>query len=435
MPTEPVDVVLRNVARELTKDWPDARRDAALAATLEGRTLVKSAGPGQSRESVRRARERLIVILSHDHRAERAAAALFDVIGDAQDQADLAALAPSAVSDLAAWPAVLRTLRDAGFGPASAGRGAKTLADGRPANAAELDQTQGSGCAAELLASGQARALTDEWLALPQDGIATSPAGRAMRRLVTMTGPLPWPDLLVAWARAGGRPPHGPLPPDVQVLTAWLTDVPGLRVRASTALAGHPVVEAADPPVGIDQVSSYLLTQMKGIPAGVERAELLERAGDAGLRPASIAAALTYHPAVISPVRGRWALRTSPEVPTASPTGPLVVLPAPRRRPTRSRPTSYTWAPSGELVLEFSAPPGPSPVVAIPAAVADLLDAVSFTVPVPGRDDATVTSRQARLWGFGPALTELGIGPGERVELICDLVAERATVVALRKVT
>ena len=38
---------------------------------------------------------------------------------------------------------------------------------------------------------------------------------RALRRLLTMTGPLAWDEVLSAWARAGGRYPYGPLPGDL----------------------------------------------------------------------------------------------------------------------------------------------------------------------------------------------------------------------------
>src|ERR1700754_3442529 len=50
-------------------------------------------------------------------------------------------------------------------------------------------------------------------LSSPSEPSAASSAtatARALRRLLTMTGPLPWDETLTAWARAGGKPPYSP---------------------------------------------------------------------------------------------------------------------------------------------------------------------------------------------------------------------------------
>lgn len=474
---EPVDVVLEDVALSVTANWPSAWRCAALAVAgwgtnaTSGVTLaVAAAASGASRESARRARDRLAAVMRTNVRVEECASRVQDFL--AHDAADLGEASVELVSARAAlagvvsspdrFDQVMRTLHAIGYlalvsvttdarsgqrrvitdAPAATRTAvAAELADGRPhalldiasaIGGATAEQTRAA--ADELVAQSVARWLvvpghTSVWLTLASGPAAGSPSGRAVRRLLTMTGPLPWVDLLAAWSRGQGRPPYVPLPTEVAVLTAWLAQMPGLRIRPSKELDGQPVVEAVPPDVDLDRTSALLQLALGPRPAGLSRAELLEAATNAGLRSSSVAAALTYHPAVTNVSRGRWALRTSPEQPRFAASADEPQAPAVRRAArARSRPTTYTWSATGELLLQFSAPSGPSPVFAVPSAVASILEGRELPLAVPGKPAAgTLTVRNARAWGFGPLLATFARAPGDRFDLACDLLVGTAT--------
>ena len=77
-------------------------------------------------------------------------------------------------------------------------------------------------------------------------------------------------------------------------------------------------------------------------------------------------------------------------------------------------------------------PQAASPVVAVPKAIADLVEDQSFSMEGTAKE-GRITARQARLWGFAPAAGELGIAAGQRVELSLDLLAGTATLAPLTK--
>lgn len=474
---DPVDVVLEDVALGVTEDWPSGWRRAALAvagwgpSATSGVSLASAAAAfGGSRETVRRARDRLSAAMRKDVRVEECASRVQHFLEhEAANLTDLSvelvsarAAAAGVVSSPDRFDHVIRTLHAVGYlalvnlaTDAHTGRRwvvtdapaatrtviAAQLADGRPHTLLELPpmiagsaQSQIQAGGDELVAQGVARWLDVPghpltWLTLASEVAFESQSVRAVRRLLTMTGPLPWVDLLAAWSRGQGRPPHRPLPADVAVLTAWLAPMPGLRVRSSKELDGQPVVEAVPPDVDMDRTSALLHRALASEPAGLSRVELLEAATNAGLRGSSVAAALTYHPAVTNVSRARWALRTSPDqprfaAPADEPQTPSV------RRPARARgrPTTYTWSAMGELLLEFSAPSGPSPVFAVPSAVASILEGRELPLAIPGKPaTGTLAVRNARAWGFGSLLATFAPSPGDRFDLACDLVAGTAT--------
>lgn len=443
----PVDELVRSAAERATASLPAARRRAVLAV-LGWRgapvSLAEAATLGDvSRETVRRDRDRVSAALSWD---QKLAAVARDVraLADAADS-DLAVLGPVAaargiVADPAALEAVVLTLAAGGHlppvvrGPA---RTASLVVDDEAAPRRELRAALSTGVphevsedeqrtvVDELVLEQHARwLLTPRWASLPAQSVADSPTGRALRRVLTMTGPLVWADLLSAWARGAGKAPYEPLPARTDVLDAWVTGVPGLRLEAP----GGPVA-AVDPPVELDRTSTFLREALNGKPAGRERVELLEAAESAGLRRSGVAATLSHHPALVSVQRGRWALRTGSTAELAAPEAAVAAARGGRTRPRKARPTTFTWTPAGELVLEISVPAGPSPVVAVPRAVADVLDGARLIVRTPHADAmGEMVVRSARAWGFGPALAACGVRPGERAALTCDLVAGAVTV-------
>lgn len=462
---EPVDLTLEKAVLSLTQDWPTPRAMAALTSTgwapgANGPAPLASAAQisGLSRESVRRARDRLYEGLRTDPQVRGCAEVLSTYLtaenpadaGPDSSQAGARATLSGMVSSPERFALAVETLTSAGLLAPGTGRAARDatfdmaaavraeLADGRPRGLEDLTEKLGS---APLAVQVAVRALVDDGRARRLAGAGSSgtwivlddpdsTACRAVRRLVTMTGPLPWADLLTAWASGGGRPPHRPLPTNVDVLTAWLAPVPGLSIRASDALGGQPVVEAVDPPVDLDRTSDFLLRAIGQRPGGLGRAELLEAATRDGLRPANVAAALTYHPAVRKVGRGQWALRTSPDHgrDLAALVGEQPPVVAPRR--ARYRPVTFTWAPDGQLLLEFSAPSGPSPVLAVPSAVAPMLEGRELPLSSPPREvTGTLVIRGARAWGFGPLMRDLGTTPGQRLQLSCDLVVRTATLI------
>lgn len=260
-------------------------------------------------------------------------------------------------------------------------------------------------------------------LSLPEPSGALAQSlttGRALRRLLTMTGPLEWDEVLNAWARAGGKPPYLPLPADVAAVRAWANTVGGVAVSPVEGV-GLPSVRAVLPEP-LDQVSQFLVDALLDHPGGVDRHVLLELAEQAGLKPTTIATALSTHPAVTRIRRGIWALRG--HRPNAD-TGPARVTEPSRRQ--RVRPTSFTWSSDGSLVIEFSVPRGPSPVVAVPRAVSDIIEGREFMVETSGRS-LRIAVGKAKLWGFGPLLSELGLRGGARVTIALNLLAGTGTI-------
>jgi hypothetical protein len=243
---------------------------------------------------------------------------------------------------------------------------------------------------------------------------------RALRRVLTMTGPLAWDEVLNAWARAGGKSPYLPLPADVAALRTWAKTVGGLADSAVDG-ADLPLVSAVIPEP-LDQVSQFLLDALSGHPGGVDRHVLLGLAEQAGLKPATIATTLSTHPAVTRVGRGVWALRGQGANVESEPAR----VTEPQRR-QRVQPTSFNWSPDGSLVLEFSVPRGPSPVVAVPRAVSQIVEGRSFTVETSGKR-LRIAAGNAKLWGFGPLVSELGLRAGVRVMIALNLFAGTGTI-------
>lgn len=248
----------------------------------------------------------------------------------------------------------------------------------------------------------------------------TPAAARALKRVLTMTGPLPWDEVLAAWARAKGKHPYVPLPSDIHVMRNWLLGLDGLRIATVDHGRGVPVVKV-DHPEPLDRVSAFLHRALLGRPEGVERSELFDAAGRVGLSAATIANTLSQHPAVLRLGRSAWSLRGYQQG-----TAPQAKMKQPQSAPPhRPQPTRFTWDPEGDLVLEFSVPRGPSPVVAVPRAVSDLLEGRNFEANVGGRQ-ARLSFGRGRLWGFAPLLPILGVIGGMRVRLSIDLLTGTA---------
>lgn len=243
--------------------------------------------------------------------------------------------------------------------------------------------------------------------------------GRALRRLLTMTGPLAWDEVLSAWARAGGKPPYGTLPAEIGSLRSWAQQVGGLNIDSPHRGEG-PATVSVRVPEDLDQVSQFLYITLRNRSSGLDRATLLGSAGEAGLKASTVATALSHHPAIVRPSRGMWALRGHQEGEGAS------LNPAPfRRHSRRTSLTAFSWADDGSLVIEFSVPHNPSPVIAVPRGIADLIEGREFLIDGRGKP-VRVAVGNARLWGFGPLVAELGLSAGQRVRLTINLLTGKA---------
>lgn len=242
---------------------------------------------------------------------------------------------------------------------------------------------------------------------------------RALRRLLTMTGPLAWDEILAAWVRAGGKPPYTPLPKDVRSMRRWIESVDGLVVSTEVGMSSPVSINVARAEK-LDQVGQFLYDALHGHPGGVDRADLLAMAEGAGLKPTTIATALSQHPAAIRLGRGTWALRGRND-PVQRGSDALLT----RRKARRPRPTTFSWGSDGSLNIEFSVPRGPSPVIAVPKAVAQFVEGREFAVEDVDRP-ARISIGNARLWGFGPLVSELGLSAGQRARISLRLIASTA---------
>jgi hypothetical protein len=247
-----------------------------------------------------------------------------------------------------------------------------------------------------------------------------SPAtARALRRLLTMTGPLAWDEVLSAWARASGKHPYAALPANDASVREWAHNVGGLVV----VKGGHgddPVTVSVEHPEPLDKVSNFLQQVLMQHPDGLDRAALLDEAERVGLKSTTIATALSYHPAVMRRRRGNWFLRGHQHDRAVE----IEPVPAPRQM-GRVRPTTFFWADDGSLVIEFSVPRGPSPVVAVPKAIADLVEGREFFAEGHS-GPRRIAVGKARLWGFAPLLSEQGFPAGSRVRISINLLAGTA---------
>ena len=254
-------------------------------------------------------------------------------------------------------------------------------------------------------------------LPIPSLPSANAPAtARALRRLLTMTGPLRWDEVLSAWARAGCKPPYSPLPTDATTMRAWAAETGGFKV-SGVDTAGEPAVIDVVTPEELDHVSQFLRDVLHGRPAGVDRNVLLELAEGKGLKPATISTALSGHPAVMRVGRATWALRGIPASDSREPTDMTG-----RRLALRARPTTFSWDSDGSLRIDFSVPRGPSPVIAVPKAVAELVEGREFAVK-SGQKPTRLSVRNARLWGFGSLVPGLGLAAGDRASVVLNLIA------------
>lgn len=255
---------------------------------------------------------------------------------------------------------------------------------------------------------------------LAEPAAVTAATARALRRLLTMIGPQPWDQVLSAWGRARGKRPYLPLPADEATVRAWARDAGGLAV--SPGDGANSLTVRTLHPEALDQVSQFLLEALGPHTGGVHRNLLLATADAAGLSHATIATTLSMHPAVIRLGPGIWALR-GPSPSKLGGTGGAI---APRRN-QRTRPTAFAWGPDGSLLIDFSIPFGPSPVVAVPKAVSELVEGRKFGVPTVDKR-VLLTVKNARLWGFGPLLSELGLPGGARATIALNLLACTATI-------
>lgn len=237
---------------------------------------------------------------------------------------------------------------------------------------------------------------------------------RALRRLLTMTGPLAWDELLASWARAGGKPPYGALPADLLAFRAWAEEAGGLIVSDEVSPSVATVEQEE-----LDQVSRFLVTALAGKRGGIDRTELLAATESAGLRPTTIATTLSMHPAIVRVGRGTWALRGH-----VAPVAATEALQP--RRTVRLRPTTFDWAADGALQLTFSSPRGPSPVLSVPKVVGALIEGRAFTA-ADGDKPARIVVKGGKLWGFAPLVSIAGLHPGARGVLSLNLIAGTAT--------
>jgi hypothetical protein len=262
--------------------------------------------------------------------------------------------------------------------------------------------------------SGGANTASDSEV---QRSTPNSPAvALALRRLLTMTGPMPWDEVLNAWARAGGKPPYLPLPSNALSIRDWLVTVVGLHLSGDPT---RPAMSVTSPET-LDRVGQFLFDAMKSRPEGVNRSELLLEAERAGLKPTTIATALSSHPAVTRLGRGTWSLRgVHPNIDVRE------SFARGSRNTARARPTSFSWGKSGTLDIEFTIPRGPSPVLAVPKAIMEFIEGREFEIAVSAKP-ARVSVRNARLWGFGPLVSQLGLSGGSRAVLALNLISGTA---------
>lgn len=242
---------------------------------------------------------------------------------------------------------------------------------------------------------------------------------RALRRVLTMTGPMPWDKVLSAWARAAGKHPYLRLPSDTATMQDMAAQVGGFIVTPPRGIETSPTIAVAVPEQ-LDNVSQFLYDALKSHPSGVDRSVLLGEGEAAGLKPTTIATTLSQHPAVVRLGRGTWALRGDREpIPApAESTSPSLAL-------HRSQPTVFSWDADGALVIEFSVPRGASPMVAVPKAVAEIIEGREFDIESRGKR-ARIKARGARLWGFGPLIEEFRVSPGQRVRIRLNLIDSTA---------
>lgn len=245
---------------------------------------------------------------------------------------------------------------------------------------------------------------------------------RALRRLLTMTGPLRWDEVLVSWARANGKAPYVALPTDTKSVRKWVGLIGGVHASAE-----EPLIVSTEWHEELDAVSTFLLDALAQRPRGLDRTELLALAVLAGLKVSTVATTLSIHPAVVRLGRGVWALRGH--------VGAVDPVEAVRhRRLERPRPTSFAWGQSGALELTFSIPRGPSPVLAVPKAVAGLVEGREFLAATDGRP-ARIAVKNAKLWGFDSLVSLAGLTPGERGVLSLNLIAGTASMIAVDRRT
>jgi len=260
----------------------------------------------------------------------------------------------------------------------------------------------------------------------PEQSIESPATARALRRMLTMTGPMAWDEILSAWARAGGRPPYSPLPADIDSTRAWIGRAGGIAIAADP-ISGR-LIASAIVPEALDKVGQFLYDNLAGQQTGLDRNALLDAAEGVGLRRTTIATTLSMHPAVARMGRATWCLRGNASMP-ALPVKPHAPEPY---RATRVRPTSFVWEPDGALRLEFSLPRGPSPVVAVPRAIAELVEGRDFDVKLEVKP-TRISVRNARLWGFGPLVSAAGLTSGSRAVVEMNLLANTATFCAAQR--
>lgn len=487
---EPIDAEFETFLSALTVSWPTQRRAAAYALLgwtsggAKAPTIVAAAtAVGGSRESARRARDKLAGLVRSDDGAAEMAAKVAGFLerswpGSPESPADLGDVARKAFeegasADAYGFAAVLRLLLASGVPlpikirkdertglevlvPVTSSDLAITLrratADGRPQQLkAVISHSIGSyteatpaACRAarELVSAGVWRVVgdgsgADQWVALSREHARGAPSVQALRRLLTLTGPLRRPDLLAAWGRAKGRTPYGALPLEVRILDDWIDGLEGLNLRRSREMSADAVIESCGEDVSLSPMSRFLLVELGAAQGGMTREELLDAGLRSGIPSSTLSAALTYHPAVRHVARGYWQLRAAPDIrreaeEAAEPDGrSTATTNQPTRVPRvkRLRPTDYTWSPAGELVLRATVPSGPSPVIAVPTAVASVLEGRQFIVRSQA-GTATVKIRNARAWGFGPLLVPLQLLAGNTFELSFDVVNAAATLTA-----
>ncbi len=470
---EALDGILESVVARLTEDWDPqrvcaARRVLGIDAPLS--VAAAAARCGGSRESARRAgqrlaaqlRDRAVAIPLIEHRAlgwlvERAPI-LVDVAVDEMVKAGLIGDRPGLVRTLRVLATAGLTcpvsLSDdgervelapriaAGTAPAVAAA-ERLLRHGAPValgdlhgqleqeaiDAGSLEQLE-----AALLEAGAVRLLPPgirgrRYLTSAVREPDALPVPRTLRRTLAVIGPLPWASLLAAWQRQEGLRSFVPLPVEPHVLRAWLEGLAGFCVDANQVGVDDPSR------VILDRTTRVLVEVLDPFPVGIPRAEVLDRCEAAGLSRATVALALTYHPALAHAGRDLWRLRMNPARESAGELPELDVEATPglgkRGRGTHgTRAASYTWSANGALVLRAVYTGAPSPVLHVPAAIRELIQGRSFPLWIAGAPadvpPAMLRVRGSNAWGFGPLLGAAGIGRNDPIEIHCDLVTGTA---------